>query len=87
MAQPLLFGQRPSVIQPALLGDIVDHPDGTQDPARRVPDMLALFVDAPDLPGVPADDPVLDLVAAASLAQRGLISRVDGLPVVRVDRD
>ncbi len=67
-AEPLLVGQRLAQgLRLLALGDVVDHPDGADDPAGGVPDVLAFLVDDPDLAGVPAHDPVLDLVAVAVL--------------------
>ena len=86
-AQPFLLDERPAQGFRLLpLGDVVDHPDGAHDPPGRVPDVLALFVNRPDLPGVPADDPVLDLVAVAAFLQGAQIGGVDGPAVVRMDR-
>ncbi len=64
--EALLFGQgMAQIVRPLALRDVVDHPDGADDPAGGVPEMLAFLVDEADLAGVPADDPVLDLVGVA----------------------
>jgi hypothetical protein len=62
------------------------HPDGTDGPAGLIPLMLAPFDDVPDLTGIAAKDPVLDLVVVFSIRDRGKVLCIDRGPVIRVDQ-
>ena len=82
----LLFRETQRLLGALAVGDVMHHPQGADDAAAGVADVLAFLVDGAYLPARFAHDPVLDLVAIAPVAHRAGVRGVDRGPIVGVHR-